>query len=93
MHSSRRIGSVAEMFRGPEFQVDLAHPRFGLLHPAEELLKVRGFGREEMLMLHFHIVDAETFGEHVWKVHDVKRPFRIVRIRGVLEDRARNRGS
>ena len=39
-----------------------------------------------MLMLDFHIVDAETFGNHVWKIHEVKRPFRIIGMRGALED-------
>jgi hypothetical protein len=40
-----------------------------------------------MLMLDFHVVDAETFGHRVWKIHEVKRPFRIIGMRGVLEDR------
>src|SRR5208283_5831734 len=53
---------------------------------ATELLEVPRFGREEISLLEFHTMDAVALGEHIGKVHDIDRSFRIRRSGGGLED-------
>src|ERR1035441_10670923 len=62
------------------------HARFCVVQPVLELRQVFGFGRGEVRMLQFHVMDAVAIRDHLWKIQDIERSLGIVRTRGALND-------